>query len=148
MLGGDTMTEQQKAAIAKLRAVGNGYSKISSMLGLSINTIKSYCRRNNIATGNLSTVCISAESKEETVYCKQCGNVVSQEAKKKKRKFCSKHCCATWWAKHNDSANRKANYPFVCAYCGIGFTAYGNKSRKFCSHACYINSRFGKVASV
>jgi hypothetical protein len=34
-------------------------------------------------------------------------------------------------------------YSFTCAGCGVEFAAYGNASRKFCSHECYIKSRFG-----
>lgn len=39
---------------------------------------------------------------------------------------------------------RKAFYPMVCAECGEKFLSYGNRERKYCSHACYIKARFGK----
>lgn len=39
--------------------------------------------------------------------------------------------------------NKKAVYTHTCAGCGREFTAYGNARRKYCSHACYINHRFG-----
>lgn len=37
----------------------------------------------------------------------------------------------------------KANYECICEYCGKTFLSYGNKNRKYCSHSCYINDRFG-----
>lgn len=43
----------------------------------------------------------------------------------------------------SEEVNRKANYSCTCAFCGKQFTSYGNKHRKYCSHACYINDRFG-----
>ena len=48
------MTDSQKREIANLRAKGNGYGKIALALGISQNTVKSYCRRNNIGAGPVS----------------------------------------------------------------------------------------------
>jgi endogenous inhibitor of DNA gyrase (YacG/DUF329 family) len=31
---------------------------------------------------------------------------------------------------------------YTCPQCGKVFTSYGNKKRKYCSHNCYIKSRF------
>ena len=42
------MTDNQKAQIIKLRAAGNGYGKIAQTIGISVNTVKSFCRRNDI----------------------------------------------------------------------------------------------------
>ena len=39
------MTEAEKARVRKLRLEGAGYKQIASELELSINTVKSYCRR-------------------------------------------------------------------------------------------------------
>lgn len=39
---------------------------------------------------------------------------------------------------------RKAFYPLICAECGKEFLSYGNRKRKYCSHACYIKARFQK----
>ena len=38
---------------------------------------------------------------------------------------------------------RKAMYEYTCPTCGSTFYAYGNRSRKYCSHECYIAARFG-----
>ena len=62
------MTQEQKRHIRQLRAAGEGYKRISTLLDIPVGTIKSFCRR--------------------------------------------------------DEAD--------------------DRRRKFCSHACYIHSRFGK----
>ena len=143
------MTEQQKTRIAQMRASGESYAKISAALSISENTVKSYCRRKNIsAHGNTaSNIEDTSRTDDEHVFCKQCGHALTQEPKKKPRRFCSKNCCAAWWAKNPDKLNKKANYSFKCDACGTAFTAYGNKGRKYCSHACYIARRFGKGAT-
>ena len=49
------MTDNQKAQIIKLRAAGNGYGKIAQTIGISVNTVKSFCRRNDI-NGDMAAV--------------------------------------------------------------------------------------------
>ena len=38
-----------------------------------------------------------------------------------------------------------AMYPFTCTRCGKEFLSYGNQTRKYCSHDCYIRARFWEV---
>ena len=42
------MTDQQKEEIIKLRRLNYGYKTIANKLGLSIDTVKSHCKRHNI----------------------------------------------------------------------------------------------------
>jgi uncharacterized protein YjcR len=42
------MTSFQKEQIHRMRSAGMGYAKIAASLGISENTIKSYCRRHNL----------------------------------------------------------------------------------------------------
>ena len=42
------MTDEQRQKITNLRAAGNGYKKISKLLGLSENTVKSFCHRRKL----------------------------------------------------------------------------------------------------
>ena len=42
------MTNEQKLQIARLRRDGYGYVKIAQILGISNNTVKSFCRRNHL----------------------------------------------------------------------------------------------------
>lgn len=133
------MNRLQKERIALLRASGESYTRIADALGLSINTVKSYCRRNNLG-GSLAEAAPKAAVSQ--VFCKQCGKELHQIPGKKALKFCCKDCRVKWWNTHPDKVNKKAIYSFTCAHCGKLFTAYGNSGRKYCSHECYVNDRF------
>ena len=126
------MTDAQRAAIADYRANGFGYKKISQLIGVSENTVKSFCRRNETEAATRS---------EKT--CLFCGKSVPQFPGRKEKKFCSDICRNRWWNSNLDLVNRKAMYEFICPTCGKPFSAYGNRNRKYCSHACYIEDRFG-----
>ncbi len=129
------MTNEQKEQIRKLRLQGDGYMKISQKLGVSINTIRSFCRRMELDG------CLSGTQHR----CKQCGRAIKIVPKQKPKSFCSDACRIRWWNSHPEDVKRKANYEFVCARCGVSFTAYGNAHRKYCSRACYIVGRYGKA---
>jgi len=134
------MTLIQKNITKDMREVGKSYAEIADWLGLSKNTVKSYCQRNNLHQTKKTITNIT--------YCKQCGQEMEIITGRKLKKFCSDKCRMDWWVADPDQLNRKATYNFSCAYCGANFTAYGNKSRKFCNHTCYIASRFGADAKV
>lgn len=128
------MTDEQRKRIIVLRGEGFGYTAIASDLGISKDTVKSFCRRNGLA---------GAMAKEDAAArCKECGKPLPQSEGTKPRVFCSEVCRAKWWHEHPEKINQRAVYSFVCAGCGKNFTAYGNSRRKYCSHACYINTRF------
>ena len=78
------MTDKDRREIAQLRGVGMGYGRIARQLGIPLSTVKSYCLRNNVASGGERRVCI---------------------------------------------------------HCGKEF--HGRSGRKYCSHQCYIEERFG-----
>lgn len=138
------MTKEQKLQIARLRRDGYGYVKIAQILGISDNTVKSYCRRNHLtgkAVKEKSQVRISSD--EGLQLCMSCGVSVKQIPGRKQKKFCSDKCRMKWWNSHLDKVKRKAVYEFICPTCGKRFTAYGNSHRKYCSHECYVVNRFG-----
>ena len=134
------MTDNQKAQIIKLRAAGNGYGKIAQTLGISLNTVKSFCRRNDI-NGNIA-IEPSVTLTGETTACENCGREIQQIAKRKKKRFCCDKCRNEWWNSHLDQVKRKAVYDFKCPHCGKEFNIYGDRRRKYCSHECYIADRF------
>ena len=137
----EIMTEEQKIKTRNLRAAGYGYTKVAQMLGLSENTIKSFCRRNGL-NGVASQKVVIPINKEEH-FCLCCGVDVKQNPGRKLKKFCSDRCRNKWWNSHLDQVNRKAHYEYICANCGKSFSAYGNPNRKYCCHECYIEDRFG-----
>lgn len=107
--------------------------KIAKILGISDNTVRSFCRRNGL----------DGKAKN-TIACKQCGKLIKVVPKQKPKKFCSDSCRNAWWKEHLECITKKAVYEFTCASCGRYFTAYGNSHRKYCSHGCCIAGRFGK----
>ena len=133
------MNDTQRQQVRKLRADGYSYSKVAQALGLSENTIKTFCRRNGLG-GVVET---PSEVISDGHHCLCCGIPVPQNVGRKEKKFCSDKCRNKWWNSNLDKVERKANYEYECPYCKKPFTAYGNKNRKYCSHGCYIADRFG-----
>ena len=135
-MGGEIMTSEQKEQIMRLRGKGRGYTEIAKSLGISKNTVKSFCRRNKDSQ--------SADERQDFPgCCRECGKLLVQKEHTKRRIFCSATCRKAWWKAHPERLHRKAVYHFRCAGCGKPFSAYGNSKRKFCTHACYIQTRFG-----
>lgn len=138
----DFMTNEQQEKIRRLRLNGAGYTKVANELGMSKETVKSFCRRNGLA-GRAEDM--SAKQKEkEGVICRNCGKPLEQSSGKKIRKFCSKQCRETWWKKNPEKIKKRAVYKYICANCGKEFEVYGNAHRKYCTHDCYIADRFKK----
>ena len=129
------MINSEKERLKLLREKGYSYSKISKILSISENTIKSFCRRNKL---NIVREKIVSEK------CKQCGNDYENNHKGPNKKFCSDRCRREWWKDHDYCICKKAYYKLICCECGQEFQSYGNKDRKYCSHDCYIKNRFGK----
>ncbi|MBI9095670.1 MAG: sigma-70 region 4 domain-containing protein [Sphaerochaeta sp.] len=136
------MTENQKTQILEMRRLGCTYRHIATSLSLPEGTVKSYC----IRAARKGPVTPPPET--DPSVCKQCGGELIQVAKRKRRIFCSKACRQKWWNSHLFlvSQGSEALYHFTCPTCNKAFTAYGNEGRKFCSHQCYIRSRYGKDA--
>ena len=130
------MTKKEKESVRFLRGEGYGYLAIATRLGISLNTVKSFCRRNGL--GGIA-------EKPDRQTCRQCGKPLAQEPKRPARKYCSEACRRIWWKEHSHLVNKKAFYSLTCAHCGKEFQSYGNQKRKYCSHPCYIAARFGKA---
>ncbi len=133
------MTEEQKKQIVSLRLKGEGYKKIARSIGLSENTVKSFCRRTAISKQEK----FESASMGESTLCECCGKPIEQSPGRKKRRFCSTDCRRKWWNSHLNLVQRKAVYRLKCQHCGREFEVYGNSHRKYCCHACYIAERFG-----
>lgn len=136
------MTAEQKQKIQQMRGEGQSYMQIASVLHISENTIKSFCRRNNLGIAKNSK---PQTAKEMLIICKQCGKPLIQGKKGQHKKFCTEVCRHTWWKVNNGQLAKKAWYTLTCAECGKVFESYGNQKRRFCGHACYIKNRFGKA---
>lgn len=122
------MTDNQKILIDKLRLEGYGYLKIAKQIGVSENTVKSYCRRNKINSNDNISIAV----------CDQCGKPIDKSKRSAKR-FCSDACRNKWWNKHPKT---EMQYITTCAYCGKEIHMRRHNEKKYCSHACYIKARY------
>ena len=134
----DTMTEQNKAGISRLRLAGYSYTQIAGILHQSRNTVKSVCQRYGFKQG------VTPETGRESGVCRNCGMRVTQPQGRKHRIFCSDVCRRVWWKAHRDSGKKKTATQVRCVFCGRMFEDYARNHRKYCCHACYIRDRFGE----
>lgn len=130
------MTAAEKKLITSMRYARVCYADIATAIGVSVNTVKTYCRRNNLTDNDLVN----------QLFCMNCGCTITK-GKYRPKKFCSDKCRMTWWNAHQDLVNRNAHYSFTCAHCRKVFIVYGNAQRKFCSRTCYLASRHKEVST-
>lgn len=143
------MTEQVKEKIKELRLEGMGYKAIATMLGISRDSIRGFCKRNGLE-GNSSVVALNTIEKiKNNLLCACCEKPIKQKQKGRTRRFCSEECRRKWWREHPNERNKneRATYKYICPHCGTAFSVYGNTKRKYCSHDCYIKDRFWREAN-
>lgn len=138
------MTDAQTKQIREFRMKGGGYKAIASVLGLSRDVVRNYCKSHELDGFAAEVSANIEEQMQQGGGCQCCGQVMQQPAMGRKRKFCSEKCRRHWWTAHPENSRKKdtAFYDKTCAYCGQQFFAYGNKHRKYCSHECYVQDRF------
>ena len=61
------MTDEQKQQIIRLRKEGFGYTAVANKVGISKDTVKSFCRRNGLA-GEMA-----AAQGDSVPGCRECG---------------------------------------------------------------------------
>ena len=125
------MTEITKTKIIMLRNQGVSFGNIAVKLDMPKETIKSFCKR------HYKPVLLP---EADANICVACGKHF--EFGKRRTKYCSKECRQEWWNTHPEYVTKKAYYFQYCECCGKEFSSYGNSSRKYCSHECYIQDRF------
>lgn len=126
------MTREQQEEVRSLRAGGAGYKKIATLLGLSVNTVKTFCRRNDKA--QLSEEGTVAEGN----LCPRCHKEIVQPPGRRRKVFCCDACRVAYWRLRAVPKIEK-----LCAGCGRPMQG-NDPGRKYCGHACYISHRFGK----
>ena len=140
------MTRDQQEEIRRLRASGEGYKRIAAMLGLSVNTVKSFCQRDNVKqetgrpddTTAKSCVYTSRENVTGESLCPRCGKPNAQIPGRRERLYCSDACRMGYWR----NLARPVGGIRRCAGCGKVLLGH-DRTRKYCRHACYIAHRFG-----
>ena len=128
------MNPEQKNMIQDLRNSGCGYKEISEQLQISINTVKSYCKRHDLTS-------TKKRNSGSVRVCLQCGNEIKQEQHRKTKKFCSDRCRMIWWREHSSLLRTPSKQTFICPVCHEAFSAYSSTKQKYCSRLCYARSR-------
>ena len=126
------MTNGEKARIVQMRKRGLGCAEIARSLGMSVNTVKSYCRRSGVKP-------LEKKTAQSGDVCRQCGSVLKHTPGRKRKCFCSDACRLRWWHGHREQGRNART--IICASCGKVFVM--DRTQKYCSHACYIQARFG-----
>lgn len=139
------MTDYQKNKITQFRRQGMGYKAIANILGLSRDIVRGFCKRCGLDGTTAVIQKNIAINTEDGFLCKFCSELLKQPSRGRKRRFCSDDCRRKWWKENADKSNPKetALYKFTCAFCKKDFLSYGNKTRKYCSHPCFILDKFG-----
>lgn len=138
------MTEFQATQIENLRKQGVGYRSIGTIVGLSRDIVRNYCKNKGL-DGYANDLKVNIqEQMSQGKACWSCGRKIDQPHTGRRRKFCSETCRREWWKAHPEAGRHSedASYHLTCSYCGKAFISYGNKNRKYCSHSCYIRDRF------
>ena len=136
------MNSIEREQIIALRAAGQSYARIAGALNLSVNSVKSFCRRNALSSGvGKSLEQLKSETTQNAASCEQCGCPVQQTPGRKHKRFCSDACRMAWWNAHRTQVRRKTVRTFCCARCGMQFSRYGVTKRSFCSRSCASAAR-------
>jgi hypothetical protein len=109
---------------------------IAETLGLSANTVKSFCHREKIDSKRIP-------NSIEQDCCKLCGTPLEHHVGSKKKTFCNDQCRYTWWNENRSITGRITTYRLTCLFCGAAFKS--KNKRKYCGHDCYLRSRYGEV---
>lgn len=131
------MTTDERKMLTTYRQQGFGYKKIAQLTGLSVNTVKTYCKRNALGGEIASRDCRNMDK-----VCKCCGAPLVHTSGRKPKIFCSDTCRTKWWNTHPELVNHRDGRQVVCGHCRQVFSVSKNSSRKYCSHNCYIAERF------
>ncbi len=131
----------QAKQIREFRLKGIGYKAIASLVGLSRDVVRNYCKNHALSGYAVEVTMNIQEQIQQGLVCRCCGKVIQQPATGRKKKFCSETCRREWWGAHPQQKETVFNEK-PCVYCGQPFTIYSSKTRRYCSHDCYVHDRF------
>lgn len=98
------MIYKEKREVDKLRLQGYGCTAISNTLVISLNSIKSYCRRSKPKEKEILVDVINEGG------CEFCGKSLVHIEGKKRKRFCYDKCRISWWNHHRDKLHHRVSY--------------------------------------
>lgn len=137
------MTESQKQQITEMRRQGKKYAEISDSLTIPVGTIKAFCSRSHTKPSAASMAVTSVSHEKER--CKRCGQPLVNSPGHRQKTFCSAACRRKYWQENTELMRHPSFVTITCPACGKVFSDYAGHRRKYCSHACYIASRYRKA---
>ena len=121
------MTTEQTICISQMMRDGYSCRKIAEEMNLSLNTVKSWCRRHPY-------------KEKKAGLCMMCSKAISSIPNKRERKFCSDQCRNAWWSAHPENRKTKTMYKHICFNCGREFT--NNRINAcYCCRKCFADAR-------
>lgn len=141
------MDREIATAITLLRVVSHkSYGYIAEQLGISVNTVKSFCSRHGLGDEvihdpkkprKISPKGTMSNREPEIRYCLECGAAITA-GQNGTKKFCSTLCANRWRRKHGNGLWKQ-----ICPVCGEEYPVMDRlKPRKYCSLDCYRTARY------
>lgn len=138
--------EEKMEQVLLLRKSGMSNRKIAEYTGVSYEKVRYQCKKDDC-----DSIPVDEELPEKIKTreaCAYCGKPIMQnDSRGRKRRFCCDECRRAYWHLHRveEKQRPKAIYTKVCAYCGKVFEVYGDKDRKYCSRAHYLEAHSGHL---
>lgn len=135
------MTEEQKQEVERLRRLGWGYRTIATVLNVTRDQVRCYCRKIGLDGYRHGKITEKPEPPvirgDGIITCKNCGAFLEQPIVGRKRKFCCEQCRREW-----DIHNLVSKiYGHKCIYCGKIFKSKASR-QNYCNRECYKRDRF------
>ena len=98
--------------IQRLRKDNYTYASIGKVLGMSVNTVKSICRKYGFAPDDVPQKDINhIVSLEAIPRCKFCGRAMDNPWNRRNKKFCTDQCRYNWWNRKKRVLNYNPSEP-------------------------------------
>ena len=96
------VTTLQEEQIRQLRSQGVGYRQIANQLNLSRDTVRNYCKANNLNGYREAVQANIQRMLEDDEVCTYCGSLLEQPRTGRKKHFCNDTCRRKWWNQNRD----------------------------------------------
>ena len=100
------MIKNQIENIRNLRSQNYSYKSIAEILGVSINSVKSVCRRYGFTVDEALVGDVKQSVPHEVLMeCKYCGKLMDNPWHRKNKSFCSDKCRYAFWNREKSLSN-------------------------------------------